>query len=53
MTAHLAWVAETEQFFAYLRSRGWKFPLIRNGSFLESMHWAHAPRAVNDNRGPA
>jgi hypothetical protein len=50
MTSSAAWKAETEQFFAYLRSRGWRYALMRRGLFLESMHWAHPPRASNDNR---
>jgi len=54
MTASSAWFSETASFFAYLRSRGWRYPLLRTGQWLGSMHWAHTPRAANDNgRGRA
>lgn len=49
MTASSSWFSETASFFAYLRSRGWQYPLMRQGQYLVSLHWARAPRAANDN----
>lgn len=49
MRSSSTWFADTASFFAYLRGRGWRYPLLRFGPFLESMHWGHPPRAGNDN----
>lgn len=50
MTASSEWFARTADFFAYLRWRGWRYALIRQGEYLVSMHHAERfRRAANDN----
>lgn len=49
MTHSAAWWAETAQFFAYLRGRGWRFCLMRQGQHLVSLHWVGTMRGANDN----
>jgi hypothetical protein len=46
----MTWFTETAGFFAFLRSRGWRYALMRQGQYLVSLHHAAVPPAANDNR---
>jgi hypothetical protein len=44
------WHLDALQFFAYLRARGWRYPLLVFGNEVQAFHFGKAPRARNDNR---
>ena len=45
------WAQETAGFLAYLRSRGWRYPLLVFGTELRAMHTKFPPPPANDNWG--
>lgn len=44
------WQAELQRFFAFLRSRGFRYPLMVFGRDLHVLHNGFPPPAQNDNR---
>jgi hypothetical protein len=44
------WHSEIQHFFAYLRFRGFRYPLMAFGRELQIQHYGFPPPAANDNR---
>jgi hypothetical protein len=47
------WHSELLRFFAFLRSRGFRYPLMVFGHELQILHYGFPPPAQNDNRAQA
>jgi hypothetical protein len=47
------WHIEIQRFFAFLRHRGFRYPLMVFGHEIQIQHYGFPPPAQNDNQAPS